>query len=91
MARPRRAEGPSVVAVVAAFSLLNAAPFGIKYILLFFGVVLAAVFWTWLWGIVGLLLATPLTVCLVVLGKYVPQLAFLDVLLGDEPVLSPPS
>ncbi len=53
-------------------------------------ILVSAVFWTFLWGPVGLLLATPLTVCLVVLGKHVPQLAFLDVLLGDEPVLSPP-
>lgn len=45
---------------------------------------MAAAFWTWLWGPVGLLLATPLTVCLGVLGKYVPQLSFLDVLLSDE-------
>jgi hypothetical protein len=43
-------------------------------------------FWAWLWGPVGLLLATPLTVCLGVLGKYVPYLSFLDVLLSDEPV-----
>ncbi len=49
----------------------------------------AAVFWTWLWGPVGLLLATPLTVCLAVAGRHVPPLAFLDVLLGDEPVLTP--
>jgi len=49
----------------------------------------AAAFWTWLWGPVGLLLATPLTVCLAVAGKHVPALAFLDVLLGDEPVLTP--
>jgi hypothetical protein len=47
---------------------------------------MAIAFWTWLWGPVGLLLATPLTVCLGVLGKYVPQLAFLDVLLSDEEV-----
>jgi hypothetical protein len=53
-------------------------------------ILVSAVFWTFLWGPIGLLLATPLTVCLVVLGKYVPQLAFLDVLLGDEPVLTPP-
>lgn len=52
-------------------------------------ILVSAVFWTWLWGPVGLLLATPLTVCLVVLGKYVPQLSFLDVMLGDEPVLEP--
>jgi len=53
-------------------------------------ILVSAVFWTWLWGAVGLLLATPLTVVLVVLGKYVPQLRFLDILLGDEPVLEPP-
>ncbi len=53
-------------------------------------VIASAVFWTWLWGPVGLLLSTPLTVCLVVLGRHVPQLTFLDVLLGNEPVLSPP-
>ncbi len=52
-------------------------------------VVVAAVFWTWLWGVAGLLLATPLTVCLLVIGKHVPQLSFLDVLLGDEPVFEP--
>ncbi len=51
------------------------------------GILIAAVFWTWLWGPVGLLLATPLTVCLVVIGRYVPQLQFLNVLLGDEPPL----
>jgi len=49
----------------------------------------AAVFWTWLWGPVGLLLATPLTVCLVVIGRHVPRLEFLSVLLSDEPVLGP--
>ena len=47
----------------------------------------AAAFWTWLWGPIGLILSTPLTTCLVVLGKYVPQLEFLDILLGDERVL----
>lgn len=47
----------------------------------------AAVFWTLLWGPAGLILSTPLTVCLVVLGRYVPQLSFLHVLLGDEVVL----
>ena len=52
-------------------------------------ILVAAVFWTWLWGGVGLLLATPLTVCLAVLGRHVPSLRFLGVLLSDEPVLSP--
>ena len=52
-------------------------------------VLVAAVVWTTLWGPVGLLLSTPLTVCLVVLGRHVPQLGFFDVLLGDEPALAP--
>ena len=47
----------------------------------------AAAFWAFLWGPIGLVLANPLTVCLVVLGKYVPQLGFFNVLLGDEPTL----
>ena len=50
-------------------------------------ILVAATFWTWLWGGVGLLLSTPLTVCIVVLGRYVPQLAFVHTLMGDEPVL----
>jgi hypothetical protein len=49
----------------------------------------AAIFWTWLWGPIGLLLSTPLTVCLGVLGRHVPQLQFLDMVLGNEPVLRP--
>jgi predicted PurR-regulated permease PerM len=52
-------------------------------------ILVAAVFWTLLWGPVGLVLSTPLTVCLVVLGRHVPQLKFLHILLGDEPVLTP--
>jgi predicted PurR-regulated permease PerM len=50
-------------------------------------ILVAAVFWTVIWGPVGLILSTPLTVCLLVLGRYVPQLEFLNILLGDEPVL----
>jgi hypothetical protein len=49
----------------------------------------AAVFWTWLWGPPGLFLAIPLTVTVVVLGKYLPQLSFIGVLMGDQPVLEP--
>ncbi|MXQ12193.1 AI-2E family transporter [Microvirga makkahensis] len=52
-------------------------------------IIMAAIFWTSLWGPVGLFLATPLTVCLVVIGRYVPQLEFLGVLLGSDPVLAP--
>ena len=51
--------------------------------------VVSAVFWTWLWGIPGLVLATPLTVCIAVLGKHVPPMRFLSVILGDKSVLSP--
>ncbi|TIS11353.1 MAG: AI-2E family transporter, partial [Mesorhizobium sp.] len=52
-------------------------------------IIVAAIFWTWLWGPIGLVLSTPLTVCLVVLGRHVPQFEFLDVLFGNEPVLEP--
>jgi predicted PurR-regulated permease PerM len=52
-------------------------------------IIVAAIFWTWLWGPLGLLLSTPLTVCLVVLGRHVPQFEFLEVLFGNEPVLEP--
>jgi len=52
-------------------------------------IIASAVFWTWLWGSVGLVLATPLTVCLAVAGKYVPSLAFLDLLLGQKPPIAP--
>ena len=50
-------------------------------------VIVAAIFWTWLWGAVGLLLAVPLTVCLVVMGRHITQFAFLSIMLGDQPVL----
>ncbi len=52
-------------------------------------IIMAAIFWTTLWGPVGLFLATPLTVCLVVIGRYVPRLEFLGILLGSDPVLAP--
>jgi predicted PurR-regulated permease PerM len=51
--------------------------------------IVAAVFWTWLWGPVGLILSTPLTVCLVVMGRHVPRLSFLSILLSDEEALTP--
>jgi predicted PurR-regulated permease PerM len=52
------------------------------------GVILAAIFWTWLWGPIGLVLAVPLTVCLVVTAQYIPQLRFIAVLIGDQPTLT---
>ena len=51
-------------------------------------IVVAAAFWTWLWGPIGLLLSTPLTLCLVVLGRHVERLEFLAIILGDQPALT---
>jgi predicted PurR-regulated permease PerM len=51
-------------------------------------VIVAAVFWTWVWGPIGLILSTPLTLCLVVMGRHVKSLEFFDVLLGDRPALT---
>lgn len=58
---------------------------GVSRVALVVGIAL----WTWLWGPVGLIIATPLTVCLIVLGRHVPELQYITVLIGDEPVLSP--
>src|SRR5690606_30914675 len=55
------------------------------------GVLVSALFWTWIWGPVGLVLATPLTVCLTVLGRYIPQLAFVVTLISDEETLPYPA
>jgi AI-2E family transporter len=52
-------------------------------------VILSASFWTWLWGPIGLVMATPLTVCLVVVGRHVERLKFLEIMLGDRPPLTP--
>jgi predicted PurR-regulated permease PerM len=53
-------------------------------------ILVAAVFWATLWGPVGLILSTPLTLCLILVGRYVPRMTFLEVLLGDQPALTPP-
>jgi predicted PurR-regulated permease PerM len=53
------------------------------------GVIFSAVFWAWIWGPVGLILATPIAVCLTVIGKYIPRLEFLDILLGGRATLEP--
>lgn len=52
-------------------------------------ILVSAVFWTMIWGFPGLLLSTPLTVCLMVVGRYVPRLEFLSILLGNEPAMDP--
>src|SRR6185312_6511043 len=52
-------------------------------------VIIAAIFWTWVWGPIGLIISTPLTLCMVLVGRHVKNFEFLDVMLGDRPVLSP--
>ncbi|MGI4748079.1 MAG: AI-2E family transporter [Janthinobacterium lividum] len=52
-------------------------------------VIVVAIFWSWIWGPIGLILSTPLTLCLVVMGRHIERLEFLDVLLGDRPALTP--
>ena len=52
-------------------------------------VIVAAIFWSWIWGPIGFVLSTPLTLCLLVLGRHVDRLRFLDVLFGDQPALTP--
>jgi predicted PurR-regulated permease PerM len=68
-------------------TVLNAGAAGVSPVALLASVA----FWTWLWGPLGLLMATPLTVCLVVLGKHVPGLEFVGMLLADRPALAPES
>jgi len=52
-------------------------------------IIAAVLFWTWLWGPIGLLLATPLTVCVAVIGRHIPEFGYLNMLLGTDPVLTP--
>jgi hypothetical protein len=78
-----------IVAEPAAGQVIEPLVFGQRTGLSPVAVVLSTLFWTLLWGPVGLLLATPLTVCLVVLGKHIEGLKFIDVLLGDDPPLLP--
>ena len=66
-------------------SVLYAGAVGVSQVVL----LVSVTFWTWLWGPLGLLMASPLTVCLVVLGKHVPGLAFVGLLMDDTPSLAP--
>jgi hypothetical protein len=54
-----------------------------------FALLISALFWIWVWGPIGLLLATPLTVCIAVLGRHVKSLRFLAIMFADEPALAP--
>lgn len=81
----------ALFAVVEAVAVQFAEPFlyGHSTGLSPFAVVVAAIFWSWIWGPVGLVLSTPLTLCLVILGRHVERLEFLDVLFGVRPALTP--
>jgi predicted PurR-regulated permease PerM len=90
--------GWSTVLIVAVLFLVTEVTMGQVVEPLVFGhgtgisplaVIVSTVFWTWLWGPLGLLLAMPITVCLAVLGRHVEGLQFLEVLLSDEPALTP--
>ncbi|VWB93425.1 AI-2 transport protein TqsA [Burkholderia pseudomultivorans] len=77
------------VTEVAAGQFLEPLVYGHSTGLSPIAVIVAAIFWSWLWGAVGLVLSTPLTLCLVILGRYINGLEFLDVLFGDRPALTP--
>ncbi len=81
--------GLFVVLELVSNNLLEPRFYGASVGLSPFAIVFSAVFWSWLWGVPGLLLATPLSACLVVLGRYVRGLEFLAILLSDEPALEP--
>jgi predicted PurR-regulated permease PerM len=87
--QPAMVAGLILAVEVIAGNVLEPWLYGAKTGLSPLAILAAAVFWTWLWGPVGLLLSTPLTVCLAVIGRHVPNLSYLEALLGDEPVLSP--
>jgi predicted PurR-regulated permease PerM len=76
-------------AVEVALSYLEPVIYGKTTGVSAFGLLVAAMFWTWLWGLLGTLLSTPLTLCLAVLGKYVPSLGFFATLLGEDAELEP--
>jgi predicted PurR-regulated permease PerM len=89
-ARPFLTVGLFVVIEILAANVVEPLLFSSSTGLSPLAILFAAVFWTWLWGGIGLVLSTPLTVLFAVAGKYVPQLSFFHILLGDEPVLTPP-
>ena len=81
--------GLFLVIELVTFNVIEPWAYGARTGISPLAILVAAVFWTTLWGPLGLILSTPLTVCVMVLGRYVPQLEFLYVLLGDEPVMPP--
>lgn len=87
--RPLMTIGLYVVVELIVANFLEPLLYGGQTGISSFAILFAAIFWTLLWGPIGLVLSTPFTVCLVVLGRHVPRLEFVNILLGDEPVLPP--
>lgn len=88
-ARPLMTVALFVILEIVVSNLLEPVLYGAHTGLSSMAILFAALFWMTLWGPIGLILSTPLTVCLVVMGRHVPHLSFLQVLLGDEPGLTP--
>lgn len=87
--RPVATIGLYLVVEILVANFLEPLLYGARTGISSFAILFAAIFWTLIWGPIGLLLSTPLTVCLVVIGRHVPALNFLNIILGDQPVLSP--
>lgn len=83
--------GLIIVMEVVSNNLIEVVLYGASTGISNLALLVAAVFWTWLWGPAGLVLSTPLTVCVLVLGNYVPGMSFLSTILGSQPVLDPPA
>jgi predicted PurR-regulated permease PerM len=89
--KPLLVLGLFVITELAISNLVEPMLYGAHTGISSLAIVMAAIFWTAIWGPIGLVLSTPLTVCLLVVGRHVPQLRFLHILLGDEPPLTPES
>jgi predicted PurR-regulated permease PerM len=89
--KPLMVLGLFVITELAVSNLLEPMLYGAHTGISSMAIVVAAIFWTAIWGPIGLVVSTPLTVCLLVVGRHVPQLRFLHILLGDEPPLTPES
>jgi predicted PurR-regulated permease PerM len=89
--KPLLVLGLFVITELAVSNLVEPMLYGAHTGISSLAIVMAAIFWTAIWGPIGLVLSTPLTVCLLVVGRHVPQLRFLHILLGDEPPLTPES
>ncbi|HXN28748.1 MAG TPA: AI-2E family transporter [Candidatus Acidoferrales bacterium] len=89
--RPLLVLGLFVFTELIVSNLVEPLLYGIHTGISSLAILVAAIFWTAIWGPIGLVLSTPLTVCLLVVGRHVPRLRFLQILLGDEPSLTPDS